>query len=105
VPEGEHRRVKGGKWGFIDRHGVLVIPLQFSEAGSFENGRARVRTGNVCYTSAGTGGPRLEAAPPAPVTLNDNVPEWLSVHLFQHPYGRVYQHFARSFRATEEITS
>lgn len=40
--QGEHRAIKGGKWGFIDRRGVLVVPLQFLEAGSFKNGRAMV---------------------------------------------------------------
>jgi len=33
----------GGKWGFINRRGELVIPLTFEEARGFENGRASVK--------------------------------------------------------------
>jgi len=43
--QGEHRVVQGGLWGFIDRRGALVIPLQFEEAASFDGGSARVRLG------------------------------------------------------------
>ena len=43
VEEGEHRRVTGGRWGFIDRSGSLVIPLDYEAAGSFEGGAARVK--------------------------------------------------------------
>jgi hypothetical protein len=45
VAEGEHRGVKGGRWGFINRAGNLVIPLQFEEAGRFKKGRAHVKLG------------------------------------------------------------
>jgi hypothetical protein len=34
----------GGKWGYINRSGELVIPLQFDEAQSFADGLARVKT-------------------------------------------------------------
>ena len=37
--------MKGGRWGFIDARGRLVIPMQFEEADAFEKGRARVRLG------------------------------------------------------------
>jgi len=43
VLEAEHTAVTGGKWGFINTRGDLVIPLQFEDAGSFENGKAKVK--------------------------------------------------------------
>lgn len=45
VPEGEHRVMRGGRWGYINRQGTLVIPTQHEEAGSFQQGRARVKLG------------------------------------------------------------
>ncbi len=42
-PEGEYRSVKGGKWGYINKQGKIVIPAQFEEAGDFENGKAEVK--------------------------------------------------------------
>lgn len=43
---GEHFDVQGGTWGYIDKTGALVIPLQFTAAQPFENGRARVTQGD-----------------------------------------------------------
>ena len=40
--DGEHSRHVGGKWGYVDRDGKLVIPAQYDEAGSFEDGKAEV---------------------------------------------------------------
>jgi hypothetical protein len=37
---------QGGKWGFINAKGKLVIPLQYDAAGDLENGRAPVSTGD-----------------------------------------------------------
>src|SRR5947207_13271064 len=36
---------KGGKWGFIDGGGHLVIPLRFDSAAEFSEGLARVTEG------------------------------------------------------------
>jgi hypothetical protein len=50
VREAEHAAMVGGKWGFINTRGALVIPLQFEDATSFENGRSKVRvTGSWKY--------------------------------------------------------
>jgi hypothetical protein len=42
-----------GSWGFLDRRGTLAIPPQFSAAGSFRNGLARVqfRSGDIGYVT------------------------------------------------------
>ncbi len=37
---------QGGKWGFIDRMGTLVIPLRYDEVEPFKGGRAHVRAGD-----------------------------------------------------------
>jgi hypothetical protein len=42
VREDEHALLKGGKWGYIDRTGKIVIPLKFEAAEPFQNGKARV---------------------------------------------------------------
>lgn len=60
VPDGEHRAIKGGRWGFINRQGELVIALRFEETGSFEKGRARVRLGGRWHYVTRNG----EPAPP-----------------------------------------
>lgn len=33
----------GDKWGFIDRHGNEVVPLQYDYVSSFHNGYAKVQ--------------------------------------------------------------
>ena len=38
---------QGGKWGFIDESGALVIPCQWDYVGSFSNGRALVFNGSL----------------------------------------------------------
>ncbi|HIO67269.1 MAG TPA: WG repeat-containing protein, partial [Flavobacteriales bacterium] len=35
--------VKEAKYGYIDRSGALVIPLQFTEAGDFHENMAKVK--------------------------------------------------------------
>lgn len=40
---GEHVRWTGGKWGFIDKAGREVIPCRYDDAGSFDEGVARVK--------------------------------------------------------------
>lgn len=39
------RALKGGKWGFIDVKGTVVIPFEFEYAGSFSDGLAAVGIG------------------------------------------------------------
>jgi hypothetical protein len=53
--DGEHRAIKGGAWGYIDRKGDLVIPLRYEAAAAFENGKARVRQKNSWITIDGNG--------------------------------------------------
>jgi hypothetical protein len=31
VAEGEHRAVKGGTWGLIDKTGAIVIPVRYTK--------------------------------------------------------------------------
>jgi hypothetical protein len=38
-----HPVSKNGKWGYIDRRGIVQIPFQFSQAHPFSEGLARVR--------------------------------------------------------------
>jgi hypothetical protein len=40
--EGEHRSVRGGRWGFIDRRGHIVIRARYADAEPFAQGTARV---------------------------------------------------------------
>jgi hypothetical protein len=42
---GEVYRMVGGKWGYVDLQGKLVIPARYDEAGAFEGGVALVREG------------------------------------------------------------
>ncbi len=42
--KGTGNRKKGGKWGYYNDRGVLVIPLQFDDAMRFYEGRAAVKT-------------------------------------------------------------
>jgi hypothetical protein len=46
VPNGEHFDVQSGTWGYIDKTGALLIPLRFTAAQPFENGRATVTQGD-----------------------------------------------------------
>lgn len=45
VADGEHARVLGGSWGFIDTRGQVIVPLRFEAVERFENGRAGVILG------------------------------------------------------------
>ncbi len=40
---------KDGKWGYADVSGNVVIPLQFEYAGDFNDGMARVRSGDKFF--------------------------------------------------------
>ena len=37
---------KGGKWGYIDGYGKVIIPLEYEEVGNFSEGLAAVRKDN-----------------------------------------------------------
>ena len=37
---------KGGKWGYIDGYGKVIIPLEYEEVGDFSEGLAAVRKDN-----------------------------------------------------------
>jgi hypothetical protein len=41
--EDEHTLVKGGRWGFINGKGHLVIPADYEAVESFQEGRARAK--------------------------------------------------------------
>jgi hypothetical protein len=44
---------RNGKWGFVDKRGLVIVPPTFSEAGSFRNGLSRVvHHGKVGYWKA-----------------------------------------------------
>jgi hypothetical protein len=46
--------LKGGKWGYMDRTGAVVIPPQFDRAGRFSDGLAAVAKGDALgYVDAG----------------------------------------------------
>ena len=34
---------KGGKWGFVDKEGRLVIPLEYDDVGYFDEGLVGVK--------------------------------------------------------------
>ena len=41
---GQYRIIGGGKWGFINKKGELVIEANYSQVGPFINGIAEVYT-------------------------------------------------------------
>jgi hypothetical protein len=43
IKEGEHSILEGGKWGFINRRGEVVISSQFDDAKPFRNDKAEVK--------------------------------------------------------------
>ena len=48
----EHEYVVGGKWGFIDKQGNEVIPLEYDSIANyrhFENGKALVSKGEKSF--------------------------------------------------------
>ena len=55
VKHEEHGRIEGGRWGYVDRNGKLVIPLKFDSASGFEAGRANVESGTEAYSIDRTG--------------------------------------------------
>jgi hypothetical protein len=44
--DGEHSKMIGGRWGYINKKGEFMIPLKFEKALRFENGKARVKLNN-----------------------------------------------------------
>ncbi len=46
---GEHYRMAGGKWGFVNHKGEIAIPLQYDEAETFEANKAKVRKGSEWF--------------------------------------------------------
>ncbi len=46
---GEHYRMAGGKWGYINHKGEIAIPLQYDEAETFEANKAEVRKGSEWF--------------------------------------------------------
>jgi hypothetical protein len=46
---GEHTEIVGGKWGFIDKTGTIVISPIFDGAGNFENGCSNVVKGDETF--------------------------------------------------------
>ena len=55
VKHDEHGRIEGGRWGYVDRNGKLIIPLKFDSASGFEAGRANVESGTEAYSIDRTG--------------------------------------------------
>lgn len=50
VRNGEHDEVIGGKWGFINIKGDLIIPFKYDNVSDFKNGKAKVEiNGNITY--------------------------------------------------------
>jgi hypothetical protein len=42
VSDGDHSTIKGGSWGYLDKTGKLVIPMQYQSAQPFSGGKASV---------------------------------------------------------------
>ena len=50
VRNGEHDEVIGGKWGFINIKGDLLIPFKYDNVSDFKDGKAKVeKNGNFTY--------------------------------------------------------
>lgn len=50
---------QGGKWGFIDRTGRVIIAPRFLQAGGFSNGLARVIENGPCWIDPGACQPKV----------------------------------------------
>ena len=51
VPDGdEHSTIKGGKWGYLDKTGKLIIPMQYQSAQPFIDGKATVSQNEKTFT-------------------------------------------------------
>jgi hypothetical protein len=59
---GEHGFMEGGRRGFINKKGEIVIPTIYEQAGSFEKGRAQVKIGGK-WQLVDTNGEVLKAVP------------------------------------------
>jgi hypothetical protein len=53
----EHSTIKGGTWGYIDKTGKLVIPMQYQDAQPFADGKASVMQNQKTFTIDPTGKP------------------------------------------------
>ena len=42
-PSDEHFIYSGGKWGYINKKGKIIIPFKYNEAGNFKNGKAIIK--------------------------------------------------------------
>jgi hypothetical protein len=45
VPQGEYHRLEGGKWGYINKTGDIVLNPEYDKAGSFIDGQTEVVKG------------------------------------------------------------
>ncbi len=49
VRDDEYKRVEGGKWGYINKAGEIVVYPEYDKAGSFKDGQAEVSKGQKKY--------------------------------------------------------
>ena len=49
IKDGEHSRMEGGKWGYIDKSGKVVINAIYIIAGKFDGSKARVEDERGSY--------------------------------------------------------
>jgi len=57
---GEHLRFVGGRWGYLDHAGQVVIPCRYDEATGFDGGTARVRLDGRWFSIDPAGRPVVE---------------------------------------------
>jgi hypothetical protein len=46
VSDNEYHRIEGGKWGYINKTGEIVVDPEYDEASSFKDGQAEVFRGD-----------------------------------------------------------
>jgi hypothetical protein len=49
IKDGEHSRMVGGKWGYIDKSGKVVVNAIYNRVGKFEGSKARVEDESGSY--------------------------------------------------------
>jgi len=49
VRHDEYKRIEGGKWGYINKSGEIVVDPEYDKAGSFKDGQAEVSKGQKKY--------------------------------------------------------
>ena len=49
VRHDEYKRIEGGKWGYINKFGEIVVDPEYDKAGSFKDGQAEVSKGQKKY--------------------------------------------------------